>query len=135
MRIMDVADIHAPQNTWPHMVEYNVLPADNNENRGLVFSTIMINKLSYLPEFLISSKLSRQIGQAGGVDDPAVLVAVEEGPGNGSCETRASNSALEAEGASGTGGRDTCPPASGFLLLWLYKMGEFINKCKLRGFG
>ena len=39
VRIMDVADIHVPQNTWPHMVEYRVLPADNSENKGLVFST------------------------------------------------------------------------------------------------
>ena len=29
VRIRDVADRHAPQNTWPHIVEYNVLPADN----------------------------------------------------------------------------------------------------------
>ena len=63
------------------------------------------------------------------MDAPAALVAVEEGPGIGSCETRASDSAPKVEGASGTGGRDTCPPALGFilLLLYLYKMGESIN--------
>ena len=64
------------------------------------------------------------------MDDPAVLVAVEEGPGIGSCETRASDSALEAEGASGTGGRDTCPPASGFLPSLLRKTGDIGESAK-----